>query len=230
MKAAYFNCIGGVSGDMVLGALVDTGLSIDSLRNGAFQARCSGLRYRSLSGLPFLNLRHPRQREDIGCSPTSPQSQRYPFTNKRKPAGTLSERKGDQDIPPTGPGRVPRPPCRDRSGPLPRGRRRRCHSGYRWCCLWLRPPRCGTNLLLSDTARKRDRKVGTWTTSCTCSRNRGTNGPRQCSLRPSLPPRSLNRAFHSHRHVAIMTTLSEFTQPEIRVEDRRLRHRSEGHG
>ena len=32
MKAAYFNCIGGVSGDMVLGALVDTGLSIDSLR------------------------------------------------------------------------------------------------------------------------------------------------------------------------------------------------------
>ncbi len=32
MKAAYFNCIGGVSGDMVLGALVDAGLSIDSLR------------------------------------------------------------------------------------------------------------------------------------------------------------------------------------------------------
>ena len=33
MKAAYFNYIGGVSGDMVLGALVDVGLSIDSLRN-----------------------------------------------------------------------------------------------------------------------------------------------------------------------------------------------------
>ncbi len=33
MKVAYFNCIGGVSGDMVLGALVDVGLSIDSLRN-----------------------------------------------------------------------------------------------------------------------------------------------------------------------------------------------------
>ncbi len=32
MKAAYFNCIGGVSGDMVLGALVDAGLSIDTLR------------------------------------------------------------------------------------------------------------------------------------------------------------------------------------------------------
>lgn len=32
MKAAYFNCIGGVSGDMVLGALVDTGLPLDSLR------------------------------------------------------------------------------------------------------------------------------------------------------------------------------------------------------
>ena len=33
MKAAYFNCIGGVSGDMVLGALVDAGVSIDSLRD-----------------------------------------------------------------------------------------------------------------------------------------------------------------------------------------------------
>ena len=33
MKAAYFNCIGGVSGDMVLGALVDAGVSIESLRN-----------------------------------------------------------------------------------------------------------------------------------------------------------------------------------------------------
>ena len=33
MKAAYFNCIGGVSGDMVLGALVDAGVSIESLRD-----------------------------------------------------------------------------------------------------------------------------------------------------------------------------------------------------
>ena len=33
MKAAYFNCIGGVSGDMVLGALVDAGLSPDTLRS-----------------------------------------------------------------------------------------------------------------------------------------------------------------------------------------------------
>ena len=40
MKAAYFNCIGGISGDMVLGALVDVGLPIDSLR-------------RELSKLPF---------------------------------------------------------------------------------------------------------------------------------------------------------------------------------
>ena len=32
MRAAYFNCIGGISGDMVLGALVDAGLPIDSLR------------------------------------------------------------------------------------------------------------------------------------------------------------------------------------------------------
>ena len=33
MKAAYFNCIGGVSGDMVLGALVDAGLSIDTIHS-----------------------------------------------------------------------------------------------------------------------------------------------------------------------------------------------------
>ena len=33
MKIAYFDCFSGISGDMVLGALVDAGLDLDSLRN-----------------------------------------------------------------------------------------------------------------------------------------------------------------------------------------------------
>lgn len=33
MKIAYFDCIGGISGDMTLGALVDVGLPLDSLKN-----------------------------------------------------------------------------------------------------------------------------------------------------------------------------------------------------
>jgi len=33
MKIAYFDCFSGISGDMVLGALVDAGLDVDSLRN-----------------------------------------------------------------------------------------------------------------------------------------------------------------------------------------------------
>ncbi len=33
MKTLYFDLIGGASGDMILGALLDTGLSIDTLRN-----------------------------------------------------------------------------------------------------------------------------------------------------------------------------------------------------
>ena len=32
LRSAYFNCIGGASGDMVLGALIDCGVSIDRLR------------------------------------------------------------------------------------------------------------------------------------------------------------------------------------------------------
>lgn len=32
MKAAYFHCIGGASGDMILGALVDVGLSLETLK------------------------------------------------------------------------------------------------------------------------------------------------------------------------------------------------------
>ena len=32
MKIAYFDCIGGASGDMILGALVDAGLPIETLR------------------------------------------------------------------------------------------------------------------------------------------------------------------------------------------------------
>src|SRR3989338_1354694 len=32
MKIAYFDCIGGASGDMILGALVDAGVPLDVLR------------------------------------------------------------------------------------------------------------------------------------------------------------------------------------------------------
>ena len=32
MTSAYFQCIGGASGDMILGALLDAGLSLDDLR------------------------------------------------------------------------------------------------------------------------------------------------------------------------------------------------------
>ena len=33
MKIAYFDCIGGASGDMILGALIDAGLGIEALRD-----------------------------------------------------------------------------------------------------------------------------------------------------------------------------------------------------
>ena len=39
MKIAYFDCIGGASGDMILGALIDAGLGIEALR-----ARLAALR------------------------------------------------------------------------------------------------------------------------------------------------------------------------------------------
>ena len=31
LKSAYFNCIGGASGDMILGAVVDAGVSVSEL-------------------------------------------------------------------------------------------------------------------------------------------------------------------------------------------------------
>ena len=34
MKIAYFDCIAGASGDMILGALVDAGLPVEKLRKG----------------------------------------------------------------------------------------------------------------------------------------------------------------------------------------------------
>lgn len=44
MRIAYFDCIGGISGDMVLGALIDAGLSADSLRKELTKLSLSGYR------------------------------------------------------------------------------------------------------------------------------------------------------------------------------------------
>ncbi|MGD9091821.1 MAG: nickel pincer cofactor biosynthesis protein LarC [Anaerolineales bacterium] len=42
MKVAYFDCISGISGDMVLGALIDSGLSTDDLIDGLGSLKISG--------------------------------------------------------------------------------------------------------------------------------------------------------------------------------------------
>ena len=42
MKSAYFHCIGGASGDMILGALVDAGLAVDDLRDTLASLRTEG--------------------------------------------------------------------------------------------------------------------------------------------------------------------------------------------
>ena len=44
MRAVYFNCIGGISGDMVLGALVDVGLSLASLSEELSKLKLGGYR------------------------------------------------------------------------------------------------------------------------------------------------------------------------------------------
>ena len=44
MRAAYFHCIGGTSGDMVLGALVDVGLPLNSLTDHLSQVGIEGYR------------------------------------------------------------------------------------------------------------------------------------------------------------------------------------------
>jgi len=42
MKIAYLDCFSGISGDMVLGALVDSGLSVDSLRESLVSVKLTG--------------------------------------------------------------------------------------------------------------------------------------------------------------------------------------------
>ncbi len=42
MKIAYFDCIAGASGDMLLGSLIDAGLPVDQLRNGLAMLRLPG--------------------------------------------------------------------------------------------------------------------------------------------------------------------------------------------
>ncbi|MDE2686902.1 MAG: nickel pincer cofactor biosynthesis protein LarC [Chloroflexota bacterium] len=47
MSSAYFQCIGGASGDMILGALLDAGLSIDDLRGALAKLNTSGYALKS---------------------------------------------------------------------------------------------------------------------------------------------------------------------------------------
>lgn len=47
MKIAYFDCIAGASGDMLLGSLIDAGLPVDQLRNGLARLRLPGFEVRT---------------------------------------------------------------------------------------------------------------------------------------------------------------------------------------
>ena len=47
MKIAYLDCLSGISGDMLLGALVDAGLSLDDLRSELSKLPLEGYRLES---------------------------------------------------------------------------------------------------------------------------------------------------------------------------------------
>ena len=51
MKSAYFNCIGGASGDMLLGALVDVGVPVDELNEAISTLKIKGLSITAEPGL-----------------------------------------------------------------------------------------------------------------------------------------------------------------------------------
>ncbi|HKZ72033.1 MAG TPA: nickel insertion protein, partial [Nitrospirota bacterium] len=42
MKIAYFDCFSGISGDMILGALVDAGVPFDRLKEGLSKLKLDG--------------------------------------------------------------------------------------------------------------------------------------------------------------------------------------------
>jgi uncharacterized protein (DUF111 family) len=52
MKTLYFDCIAGVSGDMILGALIDAGLDVDWLRTELKKLPITGWVRRHQSGCP----------------------------------------------------------------------------------------------------------------------------------------------------------------------------------
>lgn len=67
MKVAYFDCFSGISGDMILGALIDAGLSVQELESELSKLKISGFKIRvekalrrGISGIKFnIDIKEP---------------------------------------------------------------------------------------------------------------------------------------------------------------------------
>ena len=55
MKRAYIDCMAGISGDMVLGALIDLGLGMRKLREGVEEAPRRWVHHCGKTGEPSLH-------------------------------------------------------------------------------------------------------------------------------------------------------------------------------
>src|SRR5580700_10658056 len=83
-RLLYFDCFSGISGDMVLGALIDAGLPVQDLRRALGSLAMAGCDVRAervlragLSATKFV-VHESHESTDAGPRPAVPQAQRAP--------------------------------------------------------------------------------------------------------------------------------------------------------